>query len=139
MKSRPRILIAEDNVALNGILRFNLTQAGFEVTSARDGREAADFALQDSFDFIVSDQQMPRMTGVELCREVRSTKNAAVPFVLLTAKAFEVDVQWLQSELQVVAVIQKPFSPRAIVDVINRCLLTAQENRVQPDSGAGLP
>lgn len=127
MNDKPRILVAEDNIALNGILRFNLANAGYNVTTAKNGQEAIGFVDQQRFDVIVSDQQMPHATGIELCEHIRKTElNAEVPFVLLTAKAFEVDRRRLQEELHVVDVIQKPFSPAAIVETVGSLLVSSQ-------------
>ena len=125
MNDKPKIMVAEDNTALNGILRFSLSKAGFEVATVKNGQEAATLASQTGFDVIISDQQMPRMTGIELLDFVRfQTENAEVPFVLLTAKAFEVDVEKLRTELGIAAVVKKPFSPTAVVNLVNSLLLT---------------
>ncbi|MEC9094180.1 MAG: response regulator [Planctomycetota bacterium] len=125
MNDLPKILVAEDDTALNGILQFTLQRAGFQVVSAKNGQEAAKAAKQTEFDVIISDQQMPRMTGIELLSFVRmQTENSAVPFVLLTAKAFEVDVDRLETEFGVAEVIKKPFSPTAVVKIVNSLLVT---------------
>lgn len=127
MTEKPKILLAEDNVALNGILRFNLQNAGFEVTGAKNGQQAAEFASQHEYDCIISDQQMPIMTGIEFCEFVRHKLNCQeVPFILLTAKAFELDVVQLKNELNVLDVIEKPFSPVAIVEAVKSLLASTQ-------------
>ncbi len=125
MNDKLKVLIAEDNAALNGILRFNLEKSGFAVVAAKNGKEASEYAVQYEFDIIVSDQQMPQMTGVELCEFVRTqTSNAKIPFVLLTAKAFEVDAEQLKRDLDIAQVLHKPFSPSAIVNTVNSLLTT---------------
>lgn len=119
MSQKRSVLIAEDNIALNGIIRFNLSKAGFDVHSARNGKEGAERVESRRFDLIISDHQMPHLTGVELCELTRkSSLNADTPFVLLTAKALEIDKDQLWETLQIADVIQKPFSPAAIVQQI---------------------
>lgn len=123
MNEKSKILVAEDNAALGSILKFNLQKAGFEVSLAKNGKIAAQWFKEKDFDLIVSDQQMPHMTGIELCRFVRfSDKNSTIPFILLTAKAFELDEEELENELQIRAVLHKPFSPTAIVTSVNGLL-----------------
>lgn len=125
MNDKPKILLAEDNVALNGILCFNLKNAGFDVSGAKHGREAAELASQQQYDCIISDQQMPQMTGIEFCEFVRhELQNQEVPFILLTAKAFELDSHQLQNDLNVTDVIEKPFSPVAVVTAVKTILTT---------------
>ena len=121
-----RILIAEDDFALANVVRFNLEQAGFDVTWARNGQEAWRALQTARFDLMVSDHEMPHLTGVELCRQIRGAEDiAAMPVILLTAKSFEMDEQTL-AVLKLEALLPKPFSPRELVALVDRCL----ENRV---------
>lgn len=113
---RPRILLAEDDPALATVTRFNLQRAGFAVTEVHDGEEAWQRFENESFDLVITDQQMPLLTGVELCRRIRqSERGRDVPLVLLTAKRFELEVRALKEELDVRAVFPKPFSPSELV------------------------
>ena len=83
-------------------------------------------ASREDFDLIVSDEQMPRMSGLELCQFIRgSSRNANVPFILLTAKAFELDSEELARKYQIETVIEKPFSPSSIIDFVNGVLASA--------------
>jgi DNA-binding response OmpR family regulator len=76
-----RILVAEDDRVLARIVKFNLSQAGFDVEVVNDGRTAVDRAGSEPFHLIVVDYQMPRLCGEDVCREVRSgTLNAETPF-----------------------------------------------------------
>jgi DNA-binding response OmpR family regulator len=122
MAGEHRILIAEDDFALANVVRFNLEQAGHEVTWARNGQEAWQSLQAATFDLVISDHEMPLLTGVELCRQIRTaTGIAAVPVILLTAKSFEIDEQTL-AELKLAALLPKPFSPRELVALVDRCL-----------------
>ena len=122
----PQILVAEDNSAMANVLRFTLSRAGFEVTLARDGREAWEQANVSHFDLIVTDHQMPYLTGVELCRLLRkSDAYREAPILMLTAKRLELDCELIQSHLHVTDIIPKPFSPRHLIECIQRMLNNA--------------
>lgn len=121
-----RVLIAEDNPALSGVIRFNLSRAGFEVTATRNGREALDAAAQTTFDLIVTDQQMPEMTGTDFCTELRQRPQyRETPVILLTAKGLEMDLGQLREQLGISAALPKPFSPSELISLVEECLATA--------------
>jgi CheY-like chemotaxis protein len=120
-----RILVAEDNPALAGVVRFNLEQAGLIVTLARNGREAWE-ALDrgDQIELVLTDQQMPEMNGLELCQKIREDgRFAKLPIIMLTAKGLELEVNRLRDEMGVQEVVSKPFSPRELTKTIQTCLL----------------
>lgn len=117
------ILIAEDDRVLMEIMRFNLCRAGFEVVSAFDGRTATELASRQKFDLIISDYQMPYMTGEEFCRATRDGDcNVDTPIFLCTAKGFEIDHDRLRNELRVTQMFLKPFSPRELVEAVTKTL-----------------
>ncbi len=106
------VLVAEDNAALRRVIAFALKGCGFETTTAVDGLEAWEFAEAQPFDLVVSDQQMPNMTGVELIEKLRaSITNAKTPVILLTAKGLELELDALRERYGVSAMLHKPFSP----------------------------
>ena len=118
-----RILVAEDDVAMGGVIRFNLQKAGFDVTLARSGKAAWDLLNKTEFDLVVSDFQMPQMTGGDLCQAMRRVAHLVhVPVILLTAKGYELDESWLQEKLGTTTVMFKPFSPRELVETVKHCL-----------------
>jgi CheY-like chemotaxis protein len=130
-----RVLVVEDNLAMRAVVRFNLQRAGFEVTVATDGLDGwrALEGHPKPIDIVVSDEQMPEMTGLELCRRMRDDERfAQVPLILLTAKGFELDAESLRRELGVVRLMAKPFSPRELVLAVNDALATAGEIRAEP-------
>lgn len=119
----PQILVAEDNSAMANVLRFTLSRAGFDVTVARDGREAWEHAKASHYDLVVTDHQMPFVTGVELCRLLRESEAyREAPILMLTAKQLELDRELIQSHLNVSEIIPKPFSPKYLIECINRRL-----------------
>jgi CheY-like chemotaxis protein len=122
-----RALIVDDNLALARVTQFALDRAGYDTTTARNGRLALEVAQESQFDVVVTDQQMPEMTGIELCRELRKLEAyAGCPIILLTAKGLELELPRLREELGINAVFSKPFSPgavvRAVEDLVNTCV-----------------
>ena len=118
-----RALIVDDNTALARVTQFALDGAGLETTTASNGREALELALEGNFDIVVTDQQMPEMTGVELCQRLREEpRYAQCPIILLTAKGLELELPRLRKELGIDATFAKPFSPSAIVKTVNELL-----------------
>jgi two-component system, chemotaxis family, chemotaxis protein CheY len=120
---KAKILVVEDNAALSGVVCFNLVRAGFQVTSVNNGRHALETLQKGSFDLILSDQQMPLMTGIQLCENIRQIPAyKRTPFILLTAKCMEIDVARLQQNPGVSTALPKPFSPSELINCIEDCL-----------------
>jgi two-component system chemotaxis response regulator CheY len=124
--AKANILLVEDNDALRGVISFNLMRAGYQVTVVANGREALDALEHGTFDLVLSDQQMPKMTGIQLCEQIRELPQYQhLPFVLLTAKCMELDVAKLRQRLKVSAALPKPFSPSELLTCIEDCLAVA--------------
>ena len=117
------VLIAEDTAVLALMLRRTLQRAGFTVTIAKNGREAWDKAQSIGFDAIVTDQQMPEMTGTELCEQLRQLQGYAhTPVIMITAKAYELDLTRVREELNIWAIFAKPFSPTSVQRALEKCV-----------------
>ena len=117
--SDKHVLVAEDNAALLSVIRFNLERAGFQVTVAANGRIAWEYAQDYQFDMVVTDQQMPEMTGCEFCRLLRDLDNYhETPVIMLTAKGMELELPKLKEELGISATFLKPFSPKEIIQAV---------------------
>jgi two-component system, chemotaxis family, chemotaxis protein CheY len=72
---------------------------------------------------VLSDQQMPMMTGIQLCENLRQLPaHRTTPFILLTAKCMEIDFPQLQKKLKISAALPKPFSPSELVNCIEETL-----------------
>ncbi|WP_166831142.1 response regulator [Thalassoroseus pseudoceratinae] len=111
------ILVAEDNRVLADVIQFNLEDEGFHVVVAHNGRKALKLAEKQAFDLIFCDYQMPGLSGEELLREIRAnsiSQNAVC--VLCSAKGYELDVERLSKELDLMQVVLKPFSPNELVE-----------------------
>ena len=122
--NQKHILVAEDNAALASVVKFNLERAGFRATIANNGRIAWEKINSEEFDMLVTDQQMPEMTGCELCALLRAEPEFAnLPIIMLTAKGMELELPRLREELRITATFLKPFSPKEIVKAVEDCLV----------------
>lgn len=118
-----KILVADDNRVMLNIVRFNLERAGFAVTVARDGSEAWKLLQAGGVDLLITDYQMPRMNGEELCRRLREDPSLSnLPAIMLSAKGLELDLARLREELGLHEVVFKPFSPSCLVATVRACL-----------------
>ncbi|HUG71552.1 MAG TPA: response regulator [Pirellulaceae bacterium] len=126
--SERHILVVEDNAALASVVRFNLERANFRVTVACNGRVAWEAVQEEAFDLIVTDQQMPEMTGCEFCEKLRSVEVFQnIPVIMLTAKGMELALPRLRAELGIAATFLKPFSPSEIVKAVEVHLAAVSE------------
>src|SRR3954451_8491156 len=108
-----KILIVEDEPKMVAGLRDNFEYEGYEVMTAHDGVEGLDRALATSPDLIVLDVMMPRMSGLDVCRKLKS-KRPSIPIIMLTARGQEVD-KVVGLELGADDYVTKPFSVRELM------------------------
>ena len=122
MSDKHRILVVDDEAHIVQVLSLKLQNAGFEVMTAVDGEEGYEIALKHKPDLIITDFQMPYMTGLELCRALTgNVETSGIPVIMLTARGFALDPEDLEIG-NIRDVLSKPFSPRAIVEQIHRTL-----------------
>ena len=111
-----RVIVCDDEPHITRAVALKLRKAGFEVETHPDGRAAWESADADAPALVVTDCQMPRMSGLEFLRALRAAPaTAAVPAVMLTGKGFELSDAELQAELGPVRLFPKPFSPRQLL------------------------
>lgn len=84
-KINKRLLIVDDDSEIRELLTFDIAQSGYIVDSAQDGAEGLNKALENNYDLILLDVMMPKMSGYEVCKNIRLAK-PNVPILLLTAK-----------------------------------------------------
>lgn len=84
-----KVLVVDDEKVIVKGIRFSLEQDGMEVDCAYDGEEALGLAKQNQYDIILLDVMLPKMTGFEVCQQIREFSN--VPIVMLTAKGDDMD------------------------------------------------
>src|SRR5437667_3662215 len=108
-----RILIVEDEPAMVAGLRDNFEYEGYEVISAADGAEGLDRALADNPDLVVLDVMIPRMSGLDVCKQLK-VKRPSLPIIMLTARGQEID-KVVGLELGADDYVTKPFSIRELM------------------------
>src|SRR6184192_4723188 len=110
-----KILIIEDESDVTDLLEMGLRKAGFKTSAAVDGASGLQKARDDRPDFIILDLMLPKMSGLEVCRILKSdAATARMPILMLTAKAEEID-RIVGLEFGADDYVTKPFSPREVV------------------------
>ena len=90
--ANPKILVVEDEPNQVELIEFNLNSQGYEVVVARDGEEALNLAEEENPDLILLDWMLPKVSGIEVCRQLRRSKmTREIPIVMLTARSEESD------------------------------------------------
>lgn len=116
------ILIAEDERDIRELINFTLMFAGHKVTLAANGEEAVTLAQQVTPDLIMMDVRMPKMTGYEACRQIKSIDALKdTPVVFLSAKGQDEEIN-TGLEVGAVAYILKPFAPDDLTRRVNEIL-----------------
>jgi two-component system phosphate regulon response regulator PhoB len=128
---RPLVLVVEDEPALVTLLRYNLEREGFAVNEAHDGEEALLQLRESKPDAVLLDWMLPRISGLEICRQIRRAPAwRDLPVIMLTARGEEGDrVRGLDSGADDYVV--KPFSPGELI-----ARLRAVIRRVRPTTTA---
>ena len=112
---KPHILVVEDEVPLVEVLRYNLENEGYRVSVATDGTEALTQIQAEPPDLVILDWMLPQLSGIEVCRQIRTDPDAKdTPVIMLTARGEEADrVKGLVSGADDYVV--KPFSPTELL------------------------
>ena len=128
--AKPTILVVEDEQAQRLILQHNLEEAGYEVVTAEDGEVGLEHIKDYKPDIIVLDWMMPKLSGIELCRQIKSASNTKkTPVIMLSARSEEVDrIRGL--EIGADDYISKPYSIKEILVRIKGQLRRVREAAV---------
>ncbi len=125
-----RILVVDDEAHILHVLSLKLRNAGYEVFTAVDGEDGYELATQHLPNLVITDFQMPYMTGLELCRALaNNARTDEIPVLILTARGYALDDDDL-SIGNIKGVLSKPFSPRAVLQLV-------KETLTPPSTGAG--
>jgi two-component system alkaline phosphatase synthesis response regulator PhoP len=119
-----RILIVEDEPNMVAGLRDNFEYEGYEVITAPDGVAGLERALNEAPDLVILDVMMPRMSGLDVCKQLKS-KRPSVPIIMLTARGQEVD-KVVGLELGADDYVTKPFSIRELLARVKAVLRRAR-------------
>jgi DNA-binding response OmpR family regulator len=120
--TKPKILVVDDEPDALEVIGFKLKEAGFTPVFATDGGKAIAAVRQERPELIVLDVMLPEIDGMEVCKLLRrDPTTAAIPIIMLTAKAGEMD-RVLGLELGADDYVTKPFSPRELMLRIKKLL-----------------
>lgn len=121
-----KILIVDDEDYILRVVAFKLAGAGYRVTTACCGATGLAAARADRPDLLITDLQMPRLSGLELCQalcdDARRDGLKEIPSILLTARAHDLERSQTQPPPNLKKVISKPFSPRQLVLAVRELL-----------------
>ena len=117
-----KVLVADDEIHIIHVVAIKLRNNGFEVISAANGAEAFELACEEKPDIIVTDFQMPVMTGLQLVEKLRQCEQTKdIPVIMLTARGFAVE-DGQKEDLQISEFLSKPFSPKELLRSIEDIL-----------------
>lgn len=122
MSDNRKALVVDDEIHIVQVVAIKLRNNGFDVTTAENGADALEIAKDEIPDIIITDYQMPIMTGIELIENLRkdeATEN--IPVIMLTARGFAIEEDKREA-LKISACLSKPFSPREVLGKIEETL-----------------
>ncbi len=117
-----KVLVVDDEIHIIHVVAIKLRNNGYSVISAENGAAAFELACEEQPDIIVTDFQMPVMTGMELVRELRRNETTKdIPVIMLTARGFAIEDEQ-KEDLQISEFLSKPFSPKELLRSIEDIL-----------------
>jgi two-component system phosphate regulon response regulator PhoB len=120
--AKARVLIVEDDRSLSDVLAYNLQQAGYDTSIARDGQDGLNQARHKNFDLIILDLMLPVVDGLEVCRRLRADATVRdMRIVMLTAKSEEAD-QVVGLAIGADDYVTKPFSVKVLLERVKALL-----------------
>jgi two-component system response regulator MtrA len=122
-----RVLLVEDDASIREVAKLGLTQSGFRVTTAADGREGLLHFRQTPFDLVILDVMLPTLDGYEVCRQIRA--DSRIPIIMLSAKSDTVDVV-VGLELGADDYVTKPFE---LPELVARARAALRRSTSEPE------
>lgn len=120
--ARRLVLVADDDDDSRALVGFRLEHAGYEVVTAADGEQALSLARERAPDLAVLDMMMPKLTGLDVTRQLRANEaTKGIPVILLTARVQEADIA-RGVEAGADDYVKKPFSPQDLRDRVQALL-----------------
>lgn len=116
------ILVVDDSPSIRQMVQVTLKSANYQVTTAEDGQAALDLCKRQQFDFVITDQNMPRMDGLTLIKSLRSLANyRSTPIVVLTTEASD-SMKAQGRAAGATGWMVKPFDPQKLLAVAAKVL-----------------
>ena len=123
------ILAVDDETHILHVVSLKLQNAGFTVLTANDGEEALEAAASAPVDMMITDFQMPGISGLELARKIHSEPGRKnLPVMLLTAHGLALEQVEL-GRAGITATLSKPFSPRELLEKVHELLAQREDRR----------
>jgi DNA-binding response OmpR family regulator len=119
-----RILVVDDDISIRELSAQVLTAFGFQVETAEDGVAGWEALHASSYDLLITDHNMPKVTGVELVKKLRSAR-MTLPVVLVSG-AMPTEELSRNPLLQLAATLLKPFSPDELLGIVEKVLRAAE-------------
>jgi len=117
-----KVMVIDDEPFILMMIEEKLKRAGMTVITMRESKGALDVLKEEQPDLIILDWMMPEVSGIDLCRMIKKdVETSHIPVFLLTAKGQDADKQ-IGLECGAVMYITKPFSPKALLDMVTRTL-----------------
>ncbi len=110
-----RVLIVDDEATVLRITRLSLEKAGYRVSTASDGAEALEMLRRDTYDVLVTDVNMPRMSGEELCLAMQTEELASRPITFVATGRTDRENRLWAEPLEDVELMEKPVSLRRLI------------------------
>jgi two-component system phosphate regulon response regulator PhoB len=129
--SKGSILVVDDEPHITHVLALKFKNAGYDVRTASDGEEAYELACAAPPDIIITDLQMPYMSGLALCLKLKATRvTAQVPAIMLTARGHALEENDLL-KTNIRLVLSKPFGPRQVLETVQEILRGEAERKAR--------
>lgn len=110
-----KVVVADDEIHIVQVVAMKLRNNGFDVVTAQNGAEAYDLCLNEKPDLLITDYQMPLMTGIDLIKKLRTVQEfSCLPVIVLTARGFAIEED-VQKNLNITKFLSKPFSPKELL------------------------
>jgi two-component system alkaline phosphatase synthesis response regulator PhoP len=117
-----KVLVVDDEIHIVQVVAMKLRNNGLDVITADNGLDAFRLCCEEKPDVIITDYQMPGMTGIELVEKIRDTKEIEnIPVIILTARGFAIE-QGQQEKLSFTEYMSKPFSPKELLNRVENML-----------------
>lgn len=121
--SAPRVLVVDDDISTHRLTVTVLVDAGYDVESAQDGAAGWEMLQAKDYDLIITNNHMPRMTGIEMIAKIRSTRLAAA--IIMTTEILPTNVFAHNPWLKPNAWLKRPFSKDELVGTVKKVLFQA--------------
>lgn len=117
-----KVLVADDEIHIVQVVAMKLRNNGFDVVTADNGSDAYKLCCEEKPDIILTDYQMPGLTGIELIEKIRGTSGFEhIPVIMLTARGFAIEDQQME-KLNIAECLSKPFSPKELLSHVENVL-----------------